>query len=210
MGKTDPYIQKAYSDILKNKSFNKIAFFGFSQPDNFTNLFSANIKDFYDIKNKNWNINVFPYEVKNKYDLIVCTRVAYFCKKPAMLIESFDKILENNGKILIDWGLGDHWRFKEFKIGWLKNNEHENAYQSDNFLWSTIWHDLFLENSAFQLFSERVKSKGYVDVKKAIFEEVPVVLDLNSIKNKYKKIDISLQTYWPDAPQLYIILLLTK
>ena len=104
----------------------------------------------------------------------------------------------------VDWGLGDHWRFENYKIGWIKDGEQEHAYKEDNFLWSAIWDDSFFEDYQFELFSRRVKKFGYDDVKKAIFDEVPKVMDLSYIK-EYFTASHTMMSLWDDGPQLYIL-----
>ena len=139
-----------------------------------------------------------------KYDIIVCTRCAYFAKDPEDLIRRCADNLNPNGKLYVDWGLGDHWRFENYKIGWVKDDEHEYAYKKDNFLWSTVWDDSFLDDEQFKLFSDRVKKFGYDDIKKAIFEETPQVLQLKNIK-KYFNLLYNNIVLWNDKPQLYIL-----
>ena len=41
--------------------------------------------------------------------------------------------------LLADWGLGDHWRYEDFKVGWVKGEEHESFYSDNNFLWSFVF-----------------------------------------------------------------------
>ena len=130
MGKSDPYIFSFYADILNESNFLNtenisIGFFGYEKETSFTKCFKSKNKFFFDLKLNNWNINEFPYTVNNSLDVIVCTRVAYFSNQPKKMISCFLEHLKSGGIILIDWGLGDHWRFKEYKIGWLKNKEHE-------------------------------------------------------------------------------------
>jgi len=211
MGKSDPYINEAYKKVIQQKKWKSIGFFGFPESSPLTDWFDSPIKDFYDLKNKNWNINIYPYKVDRKYDLIVCTRVAYFCKDPEKLINSFKELLSDEGKILIDWGLGDHWRFDNYKIGWVKDEEHEWAYEKNNYLWSTVWSDNFQKHINFRLFQEWIKKKGYSDLKSAVFKEVPKVLNLDNTNLQISKnILCDIVTLWEDSPQMYIILVLTK
>ena len=110
----------------------------------------------------------------------------------------------------IDWGLGDHWRrFKNYKVGWVKEGEHENAYEEDNYLWSTVWDDSFLLDEQLQLFSKRIKKFGYLDIKKAIMGEVPRILEFNYI-GKYFEVSYDMLALWEDRPQLYILVKATK
>jgi len=159
----------------------------------------------------NWDINSFPYNIKKKYDLIVCTRVAYFCKQPDIMMGEFKNILNKGGHILIDWGLGDHWRFKNYKVGWVKNNEHEYAYNENNFLWSTVWHDEFLNNEQFKKYFELIKKFGYNNIKpkEIIQKEVTSILSLNDLMEDFE-IKCDIMTLWEDLPQIYFIILARK
>ena len=73
---------------------------------------------FYDLQLNNWEINSFPYDVKERFDLIACTRCPYFSKYPTEMLSEFRRLLKPGGVILIDWAVGDHWRFDEFAVGW--------------------------------------------------------------------------------------------
>ena len=119
MGKSDPYLLRYYLSFLEDKCYDVVGYFG-QACDNFI---SKNIRSkesfFYDLSLKNWNINTFPYKVNKKFDLIVCTRCAYFSKEPIKMLLEFKSMLNPGGTILIDWGLGDHWRFDMFKVGWV-------------------------------------------------------------------------------------------
>ena len=131
-------------------------------------------------------------------------RCAYFSKDPEDFILRCYDSLKPNGKLYVDWGLGDHWRFSNYKIGWIKNEEHEYAYHDDNYLWSTIWDDSFLEDINFKLFENRVAKFGYENVKDAVFAEVPKVLDFSFIDNFFD-FGIDVFTAWEDFPQIYFL-----
>ena len=85
MGKSDPYVYNAYIKIINTMKFFKkpesVAFFGFEKESEFTSLFNIKNKFFYDKKICNWEINTFPYNIDQKFDLIICTRCAYFSKE---------------------------------------------------------------------------------------------------------------------------------
>ena len=68
-----------------------------------------------------------------------------------------------------------------------------------------MWDESFLEDEQYKLFEERVKSFKYNNVKQAIFNEVPTVLELKEIEDKFN-ISTSLLALWTDSPQLYILL----
>lgn len=194
MGKSDPYLKDFYSNIRPKGD---TALLGFTNNDQFHG-------DLYDLQIGNWNINS-DWKLNKKYDTIICTRCAYFCKDLKTFFKKCYEHLNETGRLYVDFGLGDHWRFKNYKIGWLKDNEQEYAYKSDNYLWSTVWHEGFLDDPQYKLFSERVKKFGYDEIRKAIFKEVPKIIRLEDIK-KYFKINYNLLTLWQDQPQLYILI----
>ena len=181
-----------------------IAMLGFST----NNLINQQV-DLYDLSLHNWDINNDWKLKHNKYNSIVCTRCPYFAKNPEQFIINCHEHLIDKGEILIDFGLGDHWRFEKYKVGWVKDDEQEWAYFEGNFLWSTVWDDAFLENEQFKLFTKRVKKFNYTNVKQAIFDEVPSVLELSFIR-KYFDISYELLALWEDYPQLYIFITGTK
>ena len=196
MGRSDNILHTHYRSQIEPQG--DVALLGYTN----NNWFSG---DLYDRSLDNWNITS-PWELPKKYDTIICTRCAYFAKYPEDFIVRCYNALNDNGKLYVDWGLGDHWRFENYKIGWVKDEEHEHAYGEDNLLWSTVWDDLFLSNREYLKFAERVKAFGYPDVKKAIFEEVPSILQASFIL-QYFRIGASLFALWEDLPQLYILIM---
>jgi hypothetical protein len=209
MGKSDPYLINFYMSFLEaNKQYESVGFFGQEKENFLSTRIQSKERKFYDFALGNWNINAHPYNIKSKFDLIVCTRCAYFSKKPVDMINSFISMLKPGGSILIDWGLGDHWRFKNFKVGWVKEKEQEYAYTEDNFLWSCAWHNNFENHDQVKLFKESISRYGYkAKLKKIIDKEVPVVLDLKDIIGvNIKENHLFL---WPDSPQLYSCLLIS-
>jgi SAM-dependent methyltransferase len=195
VGRSDPFILSFYKTNIQPAG--DIALLGFTN----NNLFHG---DLYDLQLNNWDINS-SWQLNKKYDTIICTRCAYFAKDPEDFIKRCYDSLNDDGRLYVDWGLGDHWRFEDYKIGWVKNGEHEHAYKEDNFLWSTIWDYSFLDDYQFEVFSKRVKKLGYDDTKKAIFEEVPKVMYLDYIKD-YFSTSCTIMSLWNDNPQIYILL----
>ena len=96
-------------------------------------------------------------------------------------------------------------RFKNYKIGWIKNGEQEYAYKDDNFLWSTVWDESFIDDEQFKTFSKRVQKYNCKNVKEAIFNEVPSIISVSFIE-KFFTIKYNMLTLWEDLPQLYILL----
>ena len=89
MGRSDRYIFNFYRQILKNNDYKKVGYFGQKCDNDLSRWIKTEQKYFYDIQLNNWDINEFPYAINEKFDLIICTRVAYFCKKPLLLIKTF-------------------------------------------------------------------------------------------------------------------------
>lgn len=206
MGKSDPIIFEEYRKALKGlKAPSSIAFLGFPGENNLTMSLNASVKNFYDLSLNNWEIND-DWSLGQKYDLIVCTRCAYFSKDPEVLIKKIKNHLTVGGHALIDWGLGDHWRFKQYKVGWIRNGEQEYAYHPSNFLHSCYWNDNLSKDEQVQDFWKAVKSNpnfGYEGKKleDIITSEVPQLVDYACEKLLTKFL-------WPESPQLYIITLI--
>ena len=205
MGKSDPILFRWYISHVKSDQ-KSIAFLGFNGENNFSRIVNGIDRDFYDLSLGNWNINDEVWNIDKKYDAVICTRCAYFAKDPEKFIANCHKILNDNGHLLVDWGLGDHWRFEEYKVGWVKNEEHEYCYGEDNFLWSTVWHESFLSHAECQKFSEWIKKKKYDDLEKAINDEVPSILSPEKISGLFKSVMIDMVSLWEESPQLYILL----
>tara|TARA_Y100000310_G_scaffold218705_1_gene219998 strand:+ start:2874 stop:3479 length:606 start_codon:yes stop_codon:yes gene_type:complete len=195
VGRSDPIIQNFYKSNIKPEG--KAALLGFTENRWFEG-------DLYDLQLGNWDINS-DWELGQKYDTIISLRCPYFAKDPEDFVRRCHSHLNPGGYLYADWGLGDHWRFDNYKIGWCKDGEQEYAYKNDNFLWSTVWDDSFLEDERFKLFSSRVKKFNYDDVKKAIFGEVPSILQLNDIKRSFD-ISYNILTLWEDKPQIYFFI----
>lgn len=195
MGKSDPIYFSWIQPIIK--PMGKVALLGFTDEKYFQG-------DLYDLSLGNWNINT-KWKLNQKYDSIICTRCAYFAKDPLQFIELCYEHLNPKGRLYVDWGLGDHWRFPNYKVGWLKDGEHEWAYKEDNYLWSTVWDESFIDDEQFKTFSKRIQKHHYKNVKEAIFDEVPNVVSVASVE-KFFTIKYDILTLWEDLPQLYILL----
>jgi len=164
--------------------------------------------DLYDEQLGNWEINsLFPQE-ENQYDAIVCTRVAYFAKDPLKLMAQFHRLLKPDGRLLIDWGLGDHWRYNDFHIGWNhKTGMMEEAY--GNRLHSAIWREGLDETREVIAFRKNCIKFGYdletpmMDILK---KEVDCVRDVSEFLPMLNHCKVATRSFWPDAPQLYMIM----
>ena len=207
MGKSDPYVFSWYKKNLPKFDAKNIAILG-STTEGFVRDTYPNSKiDLFDIQIKNWNINDNDWNINEKsYDLVVCTRCAYFSKNPQEFIRKSKNLLRNHGILFVDWGMGDHWRFKDYKVGWVKNNEHEFAYAPDNFLWSTIWSNNFLKNEQVQIFMQRIKNYGYADLETAIKSECPSIFHLDEKSDLTQSlVKIDALALWEENPQLYVL-----
>ena len=108
--------------------------------------------------------------------------------------------------MFVDWGLGAHWgEFRaSFKVGWLKDGEHECEYNKNNFLWSCVWSDEFTQDAEVKKFTNNIKKFGYSNLKTSVLNEVPSILKLDYIK-KYFNVEYKILSLWEDLPQLYIL-----
>ncbi len=220
MGKSDPFIFKEYVDAIsaerEQRSCNSIAFMGFDAENDLTRcikgIFGRGMPriDFFDKARGNWDINA-EWNRTISYDLIVCTRCAYFSNDPCRLINELYDALNVGGTLLIDFGLGDHYRFSSgcYAVGWKKSDEHVTGHGSK--LNSVLWDDSFQDRAAVRRYSELIRCKGYDDdvmLSNIIRREIPVVCSLSSLSQQ--PTNIRFVTLWPESPQLYIIASFTR
>jgi hypothetical protein len=202
MGKSDKYLIPIFKKLFPKKK--PSALLGFSKIPDF--MENKNDIDLYDLSLSNFDLNT-DWKLKRKYKSIICTRCLYFCKDPIKFLLKCKEYLDNDGEIFIDFFYGHGWtRFKNFKVGWVKNGEHEWEYNENNFLWSGIWDDSFLDNEHVKLFEKRIIKHGYTDLKKAVKDEFPTLIEISSIKNIYKYVNLNFFALWDDMPQLYIFI----
>jgi hypothetical protein len=214
MGKSDPIVFREYSTILPRHRFDAVAFLGYRNENAFTTVIKSKIRHFYDINPDKssdfesfvWNINE-GFQPNRKYDLIVATRCPYFSKNPAAFVEDCMNSLNPGGMLLCDWGLGDHWRFKSYKVGWVRDGEHEWAYEQNNLLHSCLWNKEIANNDETIAFWKYAKKAGAYDdtktLESVINEEVPALCD-------YDYDFLRVLMMWPEAPQLYLITVTIK
>lgn len=202
MGKSNYYLNPIYEKLFPmNKP---IALLGFENIPHF--IKNKQYIDCYDLKLNNFEINS-DWKINKKYKSIICTRCLYFCKDPIKFFKKCKEYLEKDGEIFVDFGLGHHLtKFKDFKVGWIKNGEHEWEYKEKNYLWSCIWDDSFLKNDQVQLFQKRIQKFCYNDLSLAIKNEVPVLISKSELEELFSNIDISFLALWEDMPQLYIFI----
>jgi len=187
-----PFYKKHMIDIKGD-----IALLGSSNNDMFDG-------DLYDLSLGNWEINS-EWMLPKKYDTIICTRCAYFAQKPYNFIERCHNSLNDNGRLYVDWGIGDHWRFTKFKVGWNKNGEQEYAYSRTNFLWSMVWNDDFLKDKECIRFEKEIEKYGYSSLKDAIYLEVPSILDTYHIDKYFKEVKYNILTIVSPYLQMYVL-----
>ena len=199
MGRSDPFVYRFYTDNIRPAG--EVAQLG--SRDN--RLFRGEL---YDRDLDNWEINS-DWELGSKYDTIICTRCAYFAKDLTKFFKSAYDHLSPGGSLYVDFGIGDHWRYEDYKIGWTKNGEHESAYWDENYLWSFVWDDRFLEDREYKKFCEYAKKKGYDDVKAAVWEETPEVLLLTGLEDMFE-VTYKTLTLWEESPQFYVLLKCVK
>ena len=160
--------------------------------------------------------------MNKKYDLIVCSRVAYFSNDLKYFVDSCYDRLNNGGVFIVDFGLGDHWRFDNYKVGWFLNRDrdlythaHEHSVYNNKkqHLWSVVWNNHFCENRVVNDFFECVKDVNDYYFNKSINDVVlneTNCLDYSYIKNKFAFCFLDFLMLWPESPQLYIFLFLVK
>lgn len=207
MGKSDQFVFQAYFNMLQKhnlQNVNSVAFLGYREENFFTKTIKAPIRKFFDRELGNWEINS-NWSLGQNFDLIVCTRCSYFSNAPNVFIAQIKANLTKDGYALVDWGLGDHWRFKKFKVGWIRHGEHEFAYDTNNKLWSTFWNEnLQLIDDVKRFWNNCLRLGHYKkdqilnDVIKA---EVPYI-------TSYTTVDFKSLCLWDDSPQLYLITLI--
>lgn len=199
MGQSDQIIIPWYKQRIKPEG--RTALLGFTNE----HMFSG---DCYDKEKRNWEINS-AWGLPVSYDTIVCLRTTYFSADPQDFIKRCHASLASGGRLYMDSGYGEHWRFPDFHIGWKYGDTHQYAYGEDNKLWSGLWDDSFMRNSQVQKFVDQIRQHGYSNLKEAIYKEVPKVLELSFVKRYFEVEWHALCTVKPHL-QLYILLCGTK
>jgi len=209
MGKSNELVFPWYIKNLPENA-KRVAILG-STSDSFVHQKYPNAEiKLYDIQLGNWDINSDVWNIEEcSYDLVVITRCAYFSKDPRSLIDRCMKLLCTDGHLFIDWGLGDHWRFPKFRVGWKDDDEHEYAVYADqkNFLYSCMWNDKWSDDPTVREFIELINNHGYKgsSLTDIIHCEVPSLIEDHPMLKSVKFL-----TSWPDAPQLYILTTFVK
>ena len=202
MGKSDPFLFSKYYDMTSDLQPKSVALLGFSSENVYTKKLPGT-HHLYDRALENWDINS-DWKLQQKYDLIISTRCPYFAKDPHAFFNLCIKHMNPGGAVMLDWGLGDHWRFENYKVGWVRDGEHEFAYADDNKLYSCLWRESFEADNTVKRYRALVAGRfGYpidMNLTQVVNDEVPSLVDYD-----YNKIQF--ECLWPDAPQLYIMTL---
>lgn len=168
--------------------------------------------DCYDLSLGNWNIND-KWALRDKYDTLICTRTAPFASSPLDFLERCHTSLNEGGVLYVDWLYGEHWRFPMFKVGWLRNDEQEHAYEYANYLWSGVWDDSFMDHPAVEEFDYAIKKSGYYSSSETLpsimKNEVPSLLGLGAMR-EFFEIEYSFLYCDAVAPSLYVLLTCKK
>ena len=168
--------------------------------------------DCYDLSLGNWDINS-DWELPRRYNTLICTRTAPFSKDPLDFITRCYKSLEAEGKLYVDWLYGEHWRFPLFKVGWLRQGEHEYAYGEENHLWSGVWDESFTESPEVRKFFSEIAAGGFYSdetvLRDLVKVEVPSMLELKEIEAMFNTRCHFLYCNVV-APSLYVLLECSK
>ena len=99
MGKSDPFDFDWYLKNLPAIQPESIAVLGSTSENFVRKAYPTAQIDLYDLQLGNWEINSEWNIDLQKYDLVVCTRCAYFSKDPADFIQKCKSILKPMGGI---------------------------------------------------------------------------------------------------------------
>jgi len=208
MGKSNAILEKWWDSILPDKSYGRVALLGFVDVPEYLKR-RCDYIELFDLQGPiKWEINS-EWNLKGKYDLIVSTRCPYFAKNKTQFLKNLKRHLALEGTFFLDWGLGDHWRFENYKVGWKKDGEHEWAYEENNFLWSTFWSHVLSVNEEVLKFENWIEPwypNEYMD--HIIRREVPTIFTTTDFLVEGLNITkIEAKALWPDAPALYLAVL---
>lgn len=178
----------------------RVLFLGQPSHNKFTHSLGCNAT-FLDLSLGNWEINTGPWP-EGGYDAVVCTRSAYFSQEPEEFVSRCMAALVTGGVLYADWGLGDHWRFPKFLVGWRDAEVHEFAQVGDHksFLQSCVWSDKIEVHPSSLLFKQRIQKHGYGGpLLDHVKREVPRVMHVEDSQV------VDCLALWDDLPQLYIL-----
>lgn len=201
MGKSDGVILPWYAERMRHIAGMRIAFLGQTGPNLLTHFLQPSEAHYYDFALGNWDINQETDWSIADVDAIVCTRSAYFSNRPEHFIERCLSSVPRGAPVLIDWGLGDHWRHPRYMVGWKNGDEQVFAqYDRPHPLVSTFWMPEFADHPAASQFSRMISRFGYGDeLEKIVFDEVPAVATCP------RPSSWDMTALWEESPQLYIL-----
>ncbi|MEK8023205.1 MAG: methyltransferase domain-containing protein [Candidatus Hydrogenedentota bacterium] len=146
----------------------RVGFFGFPEKNEICRYVERRYGvegELFDVQLGNWDINGDPWP-RGKFDVIFCFRTACFAKDPARLLHSFHEILNDAGRLFIDWSLGsihfprdgDDWTF-----GWeFRGRRCYGDYGGTrHFLHSNFWDDTILDSRAGRLLVEHAARQDH-------------------------------------------------
>ena len=200
MGKSDPIIFSWYKSRSLIPTGGRVLFLGQVKHNDFTSSIDCS-PEFLDISLGNWEINEGPWP-EEKFDAVVCTRCAYFAADAQAFVDRCKSMTKPGGVVFIDWGLGDHWRFEKFKVGWRSGEEEESVLFGGrrSALRSAFWHHSLEDHDQVQKFKSWIKMFGYEgSLSEHVLRETP------SVSSDIRNCVIDCLSLWPDAPQLYIL-----
>jgi len=201
LGRSDPIVFEWYSDKIRVVKGSDVLFLGQPRHSLFTQTLDCRA-DFRDITLGNWDIK-HDLVTDRLYDAVICTRCAYFSPRPKSLVSQCLSVLRPGGKLFIDWGLGDHWRFPTFSVGWNRGDEKEFAVYAceRQYLRSAVWRESLEQDDQVLDFKRNIQKFGYSGMLgQTIRQEVDSVYEIPD------SAIVSCLSLWPDSPQLYILL----
>ena len=202
MGKSDPIVLPWYEARMKSAAGKRVAFLAQPGHNQLSRSLMPTESHFLDLSLKNWDINqTRPWDIP-EVDAIVCTRGAYFSERPSEFLERCLETVVPGGHVFVDWGLGDHWRFSRFRVGWRDETEHEHAVVGGfkSYLYSAVWNDILEDHPQVLRFKEWISPHGYMGpLGPYVTNEVPSVLQVSCDTL------VDCLAIWPERPQLYIL-----
>ncbi|MBA7490672.1 hypothetical protein ES702_01213 [subsurface metagenome] len=172
MGISDNILFPIYKNFIsKNvkEITGMVAFLGFSEKNDICRFVEDKYKvqgQLFDIQLGNWDLNEDEWSIKDKFDFILCLRTAYFARDSKELLAHFSNILNDEGILIIDWGLGSaHFprEISDWTFGWeYKGKRCYGEYQDKKYyLYSTFWDDLILNTEAGKVMINYAKRFHY-------------------------------------------------
>ncbi len=201
MGKSDSVIFPWYASRMQHLVGKRIAFLAQTGHNALSVSLRPSESHFFDLTLGNWDMNQEQKWQIPEVDAIVMTRGAYFSDDPEMLIRRCLEAVSPGGRVVIDWGLGDHWRSSVFLVGWEGKGVKVSApYDPPRYLRSVFWQAEFERHPQAAQFNEWISPMGYHgSLTGAVMREVP------RIASSPQPVMWDAVALWPDSPQLYVL-----